>query len=300
MQTEFDIAVHGLRDRLLRIRSMDSLKMDEEALTLLAEYSRERRFEKGDVLLREGEPLESVYMVLDGMVEVRRKGALVAHVEAGRGVGVLSLLARDPNGVDAVAERATLTLEVPASAFLSTYEENFSATRNALRLATGALLKRRGSLPVDPGRIQEPEMGTYRDRELTLVERIISLRSAPLFGRINLDAVVEICRRMEEVRLPAGHVVWEAGDRAKYNFRIDYGHVRCTNPDGQSVVIGSKWVIGALDVLGDHPRAYTAATETDVIAIKIPGEGFLAVLETNVELAMDMLAMFSSALLQGN
>lgn len=299
METEFDIAVHGLRDRLLRMRSMDSLQsLDEEAMTLLAEYSRERRFAPGEVMLREGEPLQVVYLLFAGRAEVRRGGNLVAHVERGRGVGVLSLLARDENGVGAVAQAEVLAFEVPSSVFLSTYEENFSVLRNSLRLATNSLLKRRGSLPIEPDSDEEQIMGEYRDRELTLVERIIRVREGALFKRSNLDAIVEICRRMKEVRLKPGDVVWKAGERALFSLRIEYGMLRCTNPEGESVVIGANWVIGAMDVLGDHPRAYTVTAETEVIAIEM--RGFLSVLETNSDLAMDMVALLSGMLLQGN
>jgi hypothetical protein len=55
-----------------------------------------------------------------------------------------------------------------------------------------------------------------------------------------------------------------------------------------------------MDVFGDHPRSFRAVTETQVIGNRIEQEGMMAVLESNVELAMDVIALVSSQLLAGD
>jgi CRP-like cAMP-binding protein len=301
MQSELELSHRGLRDRILVIKSLDVMtSLDDDALTLFAEYARERRFAKGDELLRAGQTIRFIYLIISGRVEVKRLGELLTHADRGGSVGVLSTLARDSIGVDAVADTDVLALEIPASAFRRTFEENFSVVRNALRLSTEQLLRMRGDLPVAPERAEEPQMGVWRDHEETLVERIIVARSSPLFASINLDAVVDMCRRMVEVRLPAGQELWTLGERSTFMFRLDYGKVRCTNREGKSVVVGANWALGTMDVFGDHPRSFRAVTETQVIGNRIEQEGMMAVLESNVELAMDVIALVSSQLLAGD
>lgn len=301
MQSELEFEGRGLRDRILLIKAMDAfVVLDDEGQALLAEYARERPFPSGTALLREGDPIRNVYFLMTGRVEVRRRGKLVATVERGRPVGVLSVLARDNLGVDAIALTDVVALEIPVTMFLSAYEDNFSVVRNGLHIQSRILLKTRGNLPIAPEHAEPPQMGVWRDREETLVERIIKAREAPLFRNINLDAVVDLCRRMKEQRFEAGHTLWQIGERGAFHFRIDYGHIRCTNADGNSVVIGAGWVIGSMDVLGDHPRSYGAVTETEVIGIRIDAEAMFSVLESNIELAMDMIAMLSGQLLAGN
>ncbi len=302
MQAEVELSGRGLRDRILLIKSLEGLRDvdDDEALKLLAEYARERRFSRGEMLLREGAPIRFVYFPLSGQIEVRRFGKLVSRVRRGRGVGMLSVLSRDPVGVDAEAQEDLLALELPAAILVTAYEENFSLVRNALRNGTKVLLEARGNLPVRPGEAEEPQMGTHRERAETLVERIIKARESPLFRSVNLDAVVDLCRRMKEVRVGPGTPLWNIGDRGSFMFRVDYGKVRATSGSGESVVVGAGFALGAMDALGDHARSYSAVTESDVIGVRNDGEAMMAVLESNPELAMDMIAMVTGELLKGN
>ena len=123
-----------------------------------------------------------------GAVRVRRRGTEIAVVRRGRGVGFLSILARDENGICAEAIEDSATFEFPAEALLQAYEEDFNFLRNAIRNLARGLLDDRGSLPTRDG-IQPPiEEGVLRDRPRTLVERILLLKDAGIFDGKNLDA----------------------------------------------------------------------------------------------------------------
>lgn len=299
MLTEFDTA--GLRDRVLLLRSMEALSaLDDESLRMVAEYSRVCRFDAGHVLMRDGEPIRAVYIVVDGEVEVSRKGTPVATVRRSFGVGFVSTLARDPEGVHAVTTEDTVALELPVTVLLDAFEESWPLLRNSLRLAAMSVLKTRGALPTGPGADSEVSAGEARDRPLTFVERVIEMRSAPLFRGCNLDAVIEMVRPSREVRGTAGDVLWRIGQPPHFYVRIDYGIMRCSAPDGRSVRVGAGQVLGAMDTLSTEPRAYDVVAETDYGLLRIEHETMLAVLEAHHKLAMNLQAVLSGILLQGN
>jgi CRP-like cAMP-binding protein len=298
MLTE-EASAFGVRNRVLVLRSLESFSsLDERSLTLIAEHASYRRFAAGETVCVEGAPISFFHIVIEGQVTVTRMGHLVAVTGRSRGVGILSLLARDPNGVSAVADVDTRTLAVPVDAFLDGLEESFSLVRNSLRLQAGALLRKRGNLPARPDKPPPFAMGEYVARDRTLVERIIDLSRGGVWASCNLDAVVEVARRTTEIRVEPGEVFWKIGDPSSFWLRIDHGRVRCTAADGQLVDVGHRFVLGIMDSIAQQPRSYEARAETRVVAYKTELESFLGVLETHFDLARDFLGVLARALLE--
>ncbi len=278
-----DLAQAGVRDRVLMLRKNPNFApLEDHDLLRIARHAKLRKAKKGTVLSRQGDPLERVWLVTDGRVEVRHDDRLVADMRGQGGVGLLSLFAGFEVGPSAVVLEDSVLLELPAEVVRINVFESFAIARNTLRLLAAGLLDRRGKLPRVAG---EPEVGVWRDREPTVVERVLMIRSGPLFGRAHLDAVAEIARRATEVRYPEAAELWHIGDQAAFSTRIEFGKVRCTNADGESVVVGAGTVLGIMDALAGVPRAYEALALTPLITTRFEASTQLAVLEVHPELA---------------
>jgi CRP-like cAMP-binding protein len=269
----------------------------DDAITLVAEHARERRFKKGDLLF-DNEPVDRLYLVLGGRVTVSRNGKLVTVVEHHGGVGTLSLIVNDDALWSAVADVDTLVLEVPEWAFRAALKESFPLFRNSLRLTAMNLVKRRGNLPVSVAAAPVPTIGTRPERQATLVERMIELRArGGPFASGNMDALIELARRTTQFEVPAGHVFWEVGDSATYSIRIVYGIVRCASSDGAEVRVGTEFNLGALDAWSKQPRSFSAVAETDVVGYRTELDEFLEVLELHPDLALALLAAVARSLM---
>jgi CRP-like cAMP-binding protein len=286
----------GLRDRLLLLRSQPTFDgLDDEGILLLAEHGRAATYRDGDVIVAEGEPARAVYAVVEGEMVVSRGPKVVSVRRAGEAYGGLPLLARVPSSLT-TARGETRTLELPAAAFESALTENHSLLRNTLRVFGASVLSMRGSLPADPRAPRVVDEGTFDPLPRTMVQRLLYLRQSP-FGHINLEALVDFARHMVEVRYPAGHCVWSAGDVSDHSLHLEAGRVRCATADGAFVDVGSGFTIGVLDVWGARRRVYEARTATPVIASRIDFERFLTLLEIHPEVGLELLRGFARELL---
>jgi CRP-like cAMP-binding protein len=291
--------LRGVRDRVLQLRALPGLSaLDEDALVLLAEDAKVRFFEREERLLRGDRPVDRVHLVTRGRVRVERAGALVGEVTEGE-VGLLSVLAGDAAPVEATALEPTATLELPADAVHRNLQESFAITRNTMRQLARQLLERRGHLPASPDRAVDAgvDLGIWRTRALTMVEKLLLLRATP-FGRLaNLDAAAEMARAMVEVRLHEGELLWDLGDPATSWIRVEYGRVRCTAADGRSVDVGAGFVLGILDGWGDLPRSYRAVAGSELIVQRMDLAAQLALLETHTTVAAQATRFLAKSLL---
>ncbi|MEO1173753.1 MAG: cyclic nucleotide-binding domain-containing protein [Myxococcota bacterium] len=282
-----------LRSRFLQLRSMPfAAPLDDNALLLLSEHARYRRFKKGEALARSGRPIESMFVLVSGQVTATAHGHHLTTAGKNSAVGVTALLSRDPDGVTAIADEETEAIELPGEALFAAYREDFSLVRNVLRLQCRAILGRRNSLPTSTDD-ENPSPGTWRDGELTVVERVLRIRGSDTFANANLDAVFALARRSEEVRLEPGEALWRRGDPSLFWYQIEYGLVRCENAEGQQSVIGGKYALGIMDCWAESNRSYDAYAETAVIAQRTSLEAMLDVLETHHDLAMGIVAVVS-------
>lgn len=293
-----DGARTSVRDRVLTMRSKPMFEgLDDDGLLLLAEHGQTGFYRDGEVIAPEGEPARQVYLIEQGEIVVSRAGEWLTTRQAGDAYGGLPLLAREPSPL-AVARGSTRTLEVPGPAFEAALTENFSLLRNTLKQLGASVLQHRGNLPADPSQARTFREGPYYEEPKTLVERLIQLRAQP-FGRMNLDALVDMARHMIDVRFPADEQLWSIGDPSTHALNIDYGRVRCTGPDGRFVTIGGGFTLGVLDVWS-RSRVYEVRTETPVIAYRIEFESFLALLEKHPEVGLELLRGFARDLLSSN
>jgi CRP-like cAMP-binding protein len=88
-------------------------------LRRIAAIAVERELEAGAELIREGEPAGEFYVVVEGEVDVRRRGRRVAHLGAGSFVGEIALLSRSPRTATVVAATPLRVLAISGRDFVA-------------------------------------------------------------------------------------------------------------------------------------------------------------------------------------
>ncbi len=302
-----ELPLDSVRDRALVMRAMPTFAgIDDDSLALIAGHARTRVFRKGSTVARAGQAIESVFAVVRGKVTVTRAGQVVHLPDpAPSMIGLLPLLARDPDGFDVVADEETLVLELPTQVVLDVLEEHFVLVRQLLRLAARALLERLRSLGEQEGMLGElltalPTQDVEPQRPLldgSRVEMVLRLREMPMFQHADLDALFAILDHRSELSMEQGEVLWEVGDSVNFAVMIEEGTFRCALPGAPPLMVSAPAMLGRLETLAGEPTRYAVVAETPVRAQKLDMVGVMGVLESHFEVARNMLAAVSGALL---
>jgi CRP-like cAMP-binding protein len=285
----------GTVERVLFLKRIPWLSgLDAHDLATLAEYARERPWSRGAVLLRAGEPVGAMHFVVDGRVKLRRRGRELGCATAGSAIGATLLLAEDAAGLDAVADGDTLTLALERESFLDVLEERFAIFRGVLRETARELVALFVRNPIEAApapvvRGEEPRLPI--EGELDLVDRIVLLRSRRPFEAGSINALAELSQRLDDVRLPAGTVLWRRADRADRMMFVASGRVRCEPPEREAAFwMGPGQPLGTLELLGELPRWYDAVVEEAATVLEGEVEELLDVFEDNVDMGLVFLA----------
>lgn len=87
-------------------------------LRRIAALAVERELEPGTELMREGEPGTEFCVVVDGQIDVRRRGRRIARLGAGSFVGEIALLSRSPRTATVVAATPLRVLAIAGRDFV--------------------------------------------------------------------------------------------------------------------------------------------------------------------------------------
>lgn len=112
-----------------------------EMLAQLAGRTTELHVEAGQAIFREGKPNTGMYMVVDGLVEVRKGRALSRVCGPGVGFGELALGEGEPHQTTAVATLATHALNVSNDAFFETMMDSPELAIALVRVLSAQLLE---------------------------------------------------------------------------------------------------------------------------------------------------------------
>lgn len=120
--------------------------IDEDELTRIALTMTRRRYRRDEVIFHEGDPGDSLHVVVEGQVKITRESAeggeaIVALLSPGESFGELVLLDGAPRSATATAMEATETMVMPRSTFLELVEGG-SPFRSRLLTGLAARVRR--------------------------------------------------------------------------------------------------------------------------------------------------------------
>ena len=293
-----------LTERLLRLRGVPMFRsMTTTELAPLAASLRSRKFQKGDVLLREDQPPRSFYMLLTGSVTMYRHGRAFRTIEAPGGVGFLSLLARNAGGTEAVADSAVETFELRGEALEDLFEDQFSVVLATMKFLAEALVKENVDRTPPPYAPPDENFDLLiGERELGLVERIYLLRRTVGFRHTNVNSTARLARRLKEVRVAADTTVWQPGDVAHGSLFLVKGrmHLSWKNSRGTPIRqdVGPGYIVGGGESITGMSRWNTLIANEDAVYLLGNQEAMIDMFEDDTEVALQFMSMMATFLLE--
>lgn len=288
----------GPLDRVLLLRTLPMLEgLDPTHLAAIAQHAHERFFAAGTTL-QSGEDLtEAVQLIVEGEVEVRRKGGPVRVARPGEAVGFIETLSRLEQPLEVRATVDTVMLEFDSDAQIDVCEQHFPVVMQYLSYLARSLIaarRRRSLASFEPiPLIAAQDFGP----RLNFIERVLVLSRSRAFSSGCLDALCELAQHVVEVSWNDGDRIWSIGEPADSFYLLVSGSVTCSSPSEDVFTTHPGRVIGIHEAICNGGRWYDARSVGTSIGLKIDTEPFIDILEDHFDLALDFMASLATELL---
>jgi CRP-like cAMP-binding protein len=288
---ETDLRFIGPLERAMHLKSVEPLaELAPRELAAFARYARERFHGKGEAILSPGVPVDRLHVVIQGAVHAVGGEHGDALIGPGGTLGYLGLLAGDVSDLEATAEIDTVTLEIEKDALEDVFEDSIHLLYAQVRSLSGRLLEERKNIADGTVLAPDGESDLVVGKGADLIARIRYLRRGDSSPHANLDAMVEMARRMTELTFESGETLWQTGDPSGFMVLITGGKVECTLPDGRRFIAGSPYPLGNLESQCGELRWYHARALGTVHGLRADTQMYLDILEDHFEMARDFLA----------
>jgi hypothetical protein len=137
------------------------------------------------------------------------------------------------------------------------------------------------------------------------VERLLVLRKVPLFAQMNLEQLVAIDQRLEEVEYLAGEVVFEEGQLGAELYILLDGSVKIVKArgSGQELLLtrleGVNY-FGEMAILDDEPRSASVVVERNSRLLVLKGEQLKDLVEQMPEMAFEIIKVLTARIRQAD
>ena len=137
---------------------------------------------------------------------------------------------------------------------------------------------------------------------MSIQEEVLQLKEIPLFAEIDDSKVKLIAFASAHLRYQKGDVVFSEGDSSESIYIILSGEVdvRINVPDGQVTVatMGKNAIFGELAVFCNVPRTASIVANSDLETLRIEKTLFIQLLEDFPKIALSVLRVLGSRLIQ--
>ena len=133
----------GTLDRAIRLQKVELFsELETEWLALMASIAKQIFLKRTETLFQQDDSVESLYVVLSGLIEMRRGGSVLFAVGPDETIGNWALFDRQPSMVTAAAAEDSWLLRIDREDFYELLADNSQMTPELFQ----ALFKRMRSL----------------------------------------------------------------------------------------------------------------------------------------------------------
>jgi HEAT repeat protein/ATP/ADP translocase len=128
---------------------------------------------------------------------------------------------------------------------------------------------------------------------LSLVEKVLALKSAPLFRETSDNVLAEIAGVLEEISLEGEQVVFRKGDRGDSLYVVLSGSVKVWDGERLLNELGEGEVFGELALLDPEPRLATVKTVESTLLLRLDEAHFQEILAEQPEVSSAIIRVIT-------
>ena len=152
----------------------------------------------------------------------------------------------------------------------------------------------------DDSNIDSMENAQLPADSLLEIEKILVLKSVPMFAETPENVLSGIAEIMREQRADRGEVIFKEGELGDCLYIIYDGEVSIHNGNQQLAKLGSREIFGELAMLDPEPRSATATASQDTLLFRMDKEDFDDLVDTRPEIAHGMLNILAKRIRNQN
>ena len=127
-------------ERVLFLKTVELFsRIPGEELAQIAAIAQEVTFENGELVIQEGEPGDSLYLIVDGEVMVHKLGQNITRLGQRESFGEMSLIDNEPRSASVTAVSDTTCLKIERDDFFDLMTENPEIAQGIILVLTERL-----------------------------------------------------------------------------------------------------------------------------------------------------------------
>lgn len=291
---EEDIA--DVVERELDLRAEMPFVQSEAQLHQLLAIAHYIDFSDGDRLFEQGAPIDRIFLITQGTVEMVAEGLPSWRLVGSGGVGFLDFMMGRPHARSAIARGEVRELEIDASDYREWMQDNIDLAQQVLaQLSTtifdeilrsrdpAALLRRASEgTPISDG------------GDPTLVDRLLLLSRVPAFARASVQALANLAQNARVLRYAAGREILTAGVRYETLNVLIRGEVELHRLGAPPIRRGPCDLLSHIAELSTDPRRVSVRAVEEVLVLQIDREELLDRMDEHFEVAQSLFAHVAS------
>ena len=267
-----------------------STKLLARAMPRLVRAMTDVHVRAGEALFRVGEPAHSVYFIASGHVDVIKRSIRNSYGERSV-VGTSDVLLERARTQDAIASSDLHALELPVMSWLEILEDNPEAAMaaiNGIAAAIDALhVERDLDATSDPDVAAESE--PLPSAVPSLVDRLVTLRSADAFRRARIQTLASLTIAAREIQLAAGERLFAHDATRHAHYVVAHGEIETTRVALARVARfgAGSLVMGVASFV--RRAAFDAVATRASTVLRLSDEDVFDISEDHFDLARSML-----------
>jgi CRP/FNR family transcriptional regulator, cyclic AMP receptor protein len=133
-----------------------------------------------------------------------------------------------------------------------------------------------------------------------IVDRLLFVRRVPIFQELRDDFIVRLASVMDEVMVPANHLIFRQGEEGRSLFIVVSGRIKIHLESRQLAIFTQGESFGEMSVFDAQPRSASATTLEPSQCLELTQEQLYEAIEETPEIAVNIIRVLSRRIREQN